>query len=69
MGSGILPENIVGEHNPPCHSPLKYIYIYIYIRLLAYISEKVKLKKKCFQNFIVFLTFLYFCIMFFFNSN
>ncbi len=22
MGSGILPENIVGEHNPPCHSPL-----------------------------------------------
>uniref|UniRef100_A0A8C2HBL9 Villin-1 n=1 Tax=Cyprinus carpio TaxID=7962 RepID=A0A8C2HBL9_CYPCA len=22
MGSGILPENIVGEHNPPCHSLL-----------------------------------------------
>ncbi len=22
MGSGILPENIVGEHNPSCHSPL-----------------------------------------------
>ncbi len=22
MGSGILPENTVGEHNPPCHSPL-----------------------------------------------
>ncbi len=20
MGSGILPENIVGEHNPPCHT-------------------------------------------------
>ncbi len=22
MGSGILPENIVSEHNPSCHSPL-----------------------------------------------
>lgn len=22
MRSGIIPENIVGEHNPPCHSPL-----------------------------------------------
>ncbi len=22
MGSGILPENIVGKHNPSCHSPL-----------------------------------------------
>ncbi len=29
MGSGILPENIVGEHNPSCHSqlPAKTLYV------------------------------------------
>ncbi len=28
MGSGILPENIVGEHNPLCHSPLPALKLY-----------------------------------------